>query len=158
MRWGILGRHSWRRFRIYIVLLFWERGKGRRSLRRKWGLFIWKYRGGKGFRGGEAGWCTAGLGGCRGQGGGANDFYRAEMSKNLRGWQEEIILFLLMSTSAPRTHPIRPIRVSFCSFSSLLPMKQLFSCQLSLPKACVSSIQMSSSPKVLDLDDCFSSE
>ena len=31
-------------------------------------------------------------------------------------------------------------------------MKQMFSRQLSLPKPCVSSIRMSSSPKVLDLD------
>ena len=48
--------------------------------------------------------------------------------------------------------------MSFCSFLSLFPMKQLFSRQLSLPKTCVSSIPVSSSPKVFDLDGCLSSE
>ena len=47
--------------------------------------------------------------------------------------------------------------MSFCSFSSLLPTKQLFCRELLLPKTCVSSIRMSSSEgtsssKVLDLD------
>ena len=38
-------------------------------------------RGGGGFRGGEAGWCTPALGGCRGEGGGAKYFFfGAEMS------------------------------------------------------------------------------
>ena len=38
----------------------------------------------------------------------------------------------------PRTHPSKSgLRVSFCSLSSLLSMKQLFCCQLSFPKTCV---------------------
>ena len=41
------------------------------------------------------------------------------------------------------------------SFAGFL---RLFSRQLSLPKPCVCSVRMSSSPKVLDLDVCFSSE
>ena len=43
--------------------------------------------------------------------------------------------------------------MSFCSFSSLLPMKQLFSLQLSLPKTCIffHSNELLS-PEVLDLD------
>ena len=51
------------------------------------------------------------------------------------------------------------LRLSFCSFSSLLPMKQLFSRQLSLPKTCAffHSNELLS-PTVLDLDGCFSSE
>ena len=49
-------------------------------------------------------------------------------------------------------------RVFFFKISSLLPARQRFGRQPSLPKACVSSIRMSSSPKVLDLDGCFSLE
>ena len=63
----------------------------------------------------------------------------------------------------PRTHPNKDpsksgLRVSFCSCSSPLIVKQLFSHQLSLPKTCVSSVRLSSSSKVLDLEGCFSSE
>ena len=50
------------------------------------------------------------------------------------------------------------LRLSLCTFCSLLPMKQLFCLQLSPPKTYVSSIRMSFSPKVLDLNGCFSSE
>ena len=46
--------------------------------------------------------------------------------------------------------------LSFCSFSSLLPMKQQSCRQLPLPKICVSSIRRSSSHEMLDLDACFS--
>ena len=49
--------------------------------------------------------------------------------------------------------------MSFFTFSALLPVKQLFCHQLSLPKICVcfhSSEFLS--PKVLDLDGGFSSE
>ena len=42
--------------------------EGRESSRRKRGATFGNREGG-GFRGGEAGWCTPGLGGCRGEGG-----------------------------------------------------------------------------------------
>ena len=38
-------------------------------------LFIWKERGGEGFRGGEAGWCTPMQEGVVGKGGGAKYFF-----------------------------------------------------------------------------------
>ena len=59
-----------------------------------------------------------------------------------------------MSTSAPAPTQLG-LRVSFCNFSSLLPIKQLFSHQLSLPRTCASSIRMSSSSRALDLESRF---
>ena len=58
-----------------------------------------------------------------------------------------------------RTHPPKRTRVEFLQFSALLPMKQLFCCQLSLPKnMCIFPLSALRSPKVLDLDGGFSWE
>ena len=65
-----------------------EPGKGRKSPRRKRGgeFYLEIERGGEGFRGGEAGWCTPGLGGCRGKTGGAKYFRGVPKCPLRKGW------------------------------------------------------------------------
>ena len=61
-----------------------------KSSRRKGGYFHLEIERG-GFRGGEVGWCTPALGGCRGEGGGAKVFFfRAEMSTKLKLAQPQV--------------------------------------------------------------------
>ena len=62
--------------------------------------------------------------------------------------------------SPPNLDPSkRGLRASLSSFSALLPTKQLFWRQLSLPKTClVFHLNELFSPKMLDLDGCLSSE
>ena len=50
------------------------------------------------------------------------------------------------------------LRLRFLSFSALLPSKQLLCRQLPLPKLVLFHLDELLSPKVLDLDGCFSCE
>ena len=77
-----------------------------------------------------------------------------------------VYIFKEGSTSAQGPNQLGPIQKRtqgefwqfLFRFSSVLPMKQLASRRLPLPNTCDSCIRMISSPKVLDLDDCFSGE
>ena len=74
------------------------------------------------------------------------------LSLVVNGWALPTDIDDVMCQRAPkdRTH---------CSFSSLLPMKQLFRSQLSLPKLVFPPFESNEHlPKVLDLDGCFSRE
>ena len=101
---------------VLSYLLLWRQGKGGGVGGKKGGTFIWKWRGGEGFRGGEAGWCTPGLGGCREEGGGANFFFFFRGRNVHQDSQLSVFFFFSRADRPDDPHfPFCPLH--FCCFS-----------------------------------------